>query len=119
MRRVLLDEGVPTGVRSLVGRFSVDAAAEFGWAELTSGNLAASAEHAGCEATIGADRNIGYRQNMASRQLALIVLTTNHRDTIRDHGEGILPAVDAASAGSYATIDFRRRRRGPWRPSSA
>ena len=121
MRRVLLDEGVPIGVRSLVAGFAVDSAAELGWAGLANGNLIAAAEQAGYHVMITADQNIGYQQNLTGRRLALIVLMTNHWDTIRDHGEGILPAVEAATAGGYATIDFpkppRRRRRYP--PSSA
>jgi len=119
MRRVLLDEGVPIGVRGLVGGFLVDAAAELGWAGLTNGHLIAAAEQAGYDVMITADQNIGYRQNMTGRRLALVVLTTNHWDTIRSHGAAILPALEAATAGSYATIDFPKPplRRRPWPPT--
>lgn len=110
MRRVLLDEGVPIGVRRLVAGFAVESAAELGWAGLTNGNLIESAEQAGYAVMITADQNISYQQNMAGRRLALIVLMTNHWDTILDHGEGI-PAVEAATAGSYAMIDFPKPRR--------
>ena len=121
MRRVLLDEGVPIGVRQLIVGFAVDAAAERGWAGLINGDLIAAAEQAGYDVMITADQNIGYQQNMAGRRLALIVLTTNHWDTIRDNGEGILPAVEAAMAGSYVMIDFPKppRRRRPWPPPAA
>lgn len=121
MRRVLLDEGVPIGVRSLVAGFAVDAAAERGWAALANGDLVAAAEQAGYDVMITADQNISYQQNMTGRRLALIVLMTNHWDTIRDNAEGILPAVEAAAPGSYATVDFPKppRRRRPWPPPFA
>jgi hypothetical protein len=121
MRRVLLDEGVPIGVRGLVAGFAVDSAAELGWAGLANGDLIEAAEQAGYDVMITADQNISYQQNMTGRRLALIVLMTNHWDTIRDNAEGILPAVEAATAGSYATINFPKpaRRRRPYPPSSA
>ncbi len=96
-------------------------AAERGWARLANGEPIEAAEHAGYDVMITADRNILYRLHTTGRRLALIVLMTNHWDTIRDNAEGILPAVEAAMAGSYATINFpkpaRRRRLCP--PSSA
>ena len=121
MRRVLLDEGVPVGVRSLVAGLAVDLAAELGWVRLANGDLIAAAEQAGYELLITADQNIGYQQNMTGRRLALIVLMTNHLDRIRDNAEGILPAVEAATPGPYATINFPKppRPRRPWPPSSA
>jgi len=117
MRRALLDEGVPIGVRWLVVGFLVDSAAELGWAGLANGDLIEAAEQAGYDVMITADQNISYQQNMTGRRLALIVLMTNHWDTIRDNAEGILPAAEAAMPGSCATIDFpkppRRRRSYP------
>jgi hypothetical protein len=121
MRRVLLDEGVPIGVRWLVVGFPVDSAAELGWAGLANGDLIEAAEQAGYDVLITADQNISYQQNMTGRRLALIVLMTNHWDTIRDNAEGILPAVEAATVGSFATIGFPKspRRRRPYPTSSA
>jgi hypothetical protein len=78
MRRVLLDEGEPIGVRWLVAGFAVDAAAERGWAGLKNGGLIEAAEQAGYDVIITADQNIGYQQNMTGGRLALIVLMTNH-----------------------------------------
>ena len=68
---------------------------------------------------ITADQNISYQQNMTARRLALIVLMTNHWDTIRGNPEGILPAVEAATPGSYATINFPKLPRRPYPSSSA
>jgi hypothetical protein len=88
MRRVLLDEGVPIGVRWLVAGFPVDSAAELGWAGLAHGDLIEVAEQAGYDVMITADQNISYQQNLTGRRLALIVLMSNHWDTIRANAEG-------------------------------
>jgi hypothetical protein len=121
MRRVLLDEGVPIGVRWHVAGFPVDSAAELGWAGLANGELIEAAEQAGYDVMITADQNIGYQQNMTGRRLGLIILMTNHWDTIRDNADGILAAVKAATPGRYATINFPKppRRRRPHPPSTA
>jgi hypothetical protein len=117
MRRILLDEGVPIGVRTLITGFHVEAVAEIGWAGLTNGDLIQAAEVAGFEVMITCDQNIRYQQNLAGRRLALVVLTTNHWDTIRANSGGILPAVEQATASSFVIVEMpkppRRRRRQP------
>ena len=117
MRRILLDEGVPIGVRTLVTGFHVEAVAEIGWAGLTNGDLIQAAEEAGFEVMITCDQNIRHQQNLAGRRLALVVLTTNHWDTIRANSGGILPAVEQAMVGSFVIVQMpkppRRRRRQP------
>ena len=73
---------------------------------VANGDLIEVAEQAGYDVMITADQNISYQQNLTGRRLALIVLMSNHWDTIRANAEGILPAVEAATPGSYATIHF-------------
>jgi hypothetical protein len=117
MRRILLDEGVPICIRTLVAGFHVEAVAEMGWAGLTHGDLIQAAEEAGFEAMITCDQNIRYQQNLAGRRLALVVLTTNHWDTIRANSGGILPVVERAAVDSFVIVEMpkppRRRRRHP------
>jgi hypothetical protein len=117
MRHILLDEGVPIGVRTLVAGFHVEAVAEIGWAGLSNGDLIQAAEEAGFEVMITCDQNIRYQQNLAGRRLAVVVLATNHWDTIRANGSKILPAVEKAAVGSFVIVEIprppRRRRRQP------
>jgi hypothetical protein len=58
LRRVLLDEGVPIGVRRLLAGFSVQSVAEAAWAGLSNGALIEVAEQAGFEVMVTADQNI-------------------------------------------------------------
>ncbi len=115
MRRILLDEGVPIGVRTLVTGFHVEAVAGIGWAGFSNGDLIQAAEEAGFEVMITCDQNIRCQQNLAGRRLALVVLTTNHWDTIRANSGGILPAVEQATFGGFVIVQMpkppRRRRR--------
>ena len=115
MRRSLLDEGVPVGVRGLLTGFDVAAVPEIGWAGLTNGDLIRAAETAGYDVMITCDQNIRYQQNLARRHLGLVVLTTNYRDTIRANSGGVLPAVEAATVGSYMIVPMPKppRRRRP------
>ena len=117
MRRILLDEGVPIGVRTLVTGFQVEAVPEIGWAGLANGDLIQADEEAGFDVMITCDQNIRYQQNLTGRRLALVVLTTNHWDTVRANSGGILSVVEHAAAGSFVVVEMpkppRRRRRHP------
>jgi len=117
MRRILLDEGVPIGVHTLIPGFDIEAVPELGWAGLSNGDLIQAAEEAGFEVLITCDQNIRHQQNLAARRLAVVVLATKHWDTIRANGGGILPAVEKAAVGSFVTVEVprppRRRRRQP------
>lgn len=121
MHRILLDEGVPIDVRTLVTGFHVEAVPEVGWAGLTNGDLIQAAEEAGFEVMITCDQNIRHQQNLPGRRLALVVLTTNHWDTIRANSRRILPAVESATVGSFVIVEMPKapRRRRPYHPAPA
>jgi len=118
MRRILLDEGVPVGVRSHLQGFTADTAAEVGWAGLVNGTLIAAAEQAGYEIMVTCDQNIRYQQNLARRQIALVVLETNHWVTIRAAVSTVTAAMNSAQPGSNVSVGFERPplRRRPYTP---
>lgn len=83
--KVLLDHNVPHKLRrSLVGH-DVETADEVGWAELANGDLLIAAEGAGFAVMVTADKNLSYQQNLQGRELALVVLSTNDWQTIRQN----------------------------------
>ena len=90
MRRILLDEGVPVGVRRHIRGFTVETVAEAGWAGRTNGDLIAAAELAGFAIMVTADRNIRHQQNLTGRTLSLVVLETNHWVTILARIDAVL-----------------------------
>jgi hypothetical protein len=118
MRRLLLDANMPRGLRALLADYEVRTARQMGWDRLTNGELLAAAEAAGFDAMITADRNIRYQQNLIGRKIALIELTTTHRETIRENFTEVKATITDARVGSYAMVRLPRppRVRRPYTP---
>ena len=116
MARILLDQNVPYPlIRHLPGHDVVHASTA-GWSELSNGLLIAAAEVSGFTLLITADQNLEYQQNLATRSLSLIVLSTNNWGILRANLLPIVEAVGSADAGSYHFVAFDRpglRRRPP------
>jgi predicted nuclease of predicted toxin-antitoxin system len=118
MPRILFDENVPEGIRRLLTGHTVETVPELGLARLTNGDLIDAAEKSGFDVMVTADQNLTYQQNLAGRRLALIVLTTNHWDTIRPYAARIVAAVETIKPGGFVTVAFDRPplRRRPFIP---
>jgi len=116
MRRLLLDESVPAGLKRLLLLFEVRTAPEMGWAGITNGRLLDLAEQAGFDIMVTSDTNIRFQNRLAGRRIALVVATTNHWDTIRADPAGLVSACDGATQGSYIVVRFPKppRRRRPF-----
>ena len=115
-RLVLLDESVPVGLRRILTTFNVKTVPEMGWAGVSNGQLLDLAEQAGFEIIVTADSNIRLQQRLAGRRIALVVLTTNHWDTIKADPGGVVAACSGAGRGSFTVVQFPlppRRRRPP------
>lgn len=107
-RRLLLDKNIPVGVWSILTEYDAHTAPEMGWAGITNGRLIRVAEDAGFEIMVTADSNIRHQQNLSGRKLSLVVLTTNHWDTIKIDPVGILAACDGAGKGIYTVVQLPR-----------
>jgi hypothetical protein len=104
--RILFDHNTPRGIaRHLVGH-SVTEAKQRGWERLTNGALLASAEEAGFDILLTADKNMTYQQNLSGRRIALVVLGNSPWRLARLHLNEIAVAVNAASHGSYAKVEI-------------
>ena len=116
MRRVLLDQNTPLGIRTILPDSDVESAYRLGWAALNNGELLAAAERAGFDVMVTGDQNLAHQQNLTGRRLAIVALTTNHWATLRATPQPIRDAVQAAGPGGYAIVTFPRpplRRRPP------
>lgn len=105
--RVLFDHNVPHKLRRLLSGHEIHTADELGWAELGNGDLLAIAERDGFEVMLTGDKNLSYQQNLRGRTLALLVLTTNDWNVIRQNVAPIQAALDAAAPGSFYVIQCR------------
>ena len=104
---VLFDNGTPrTLARYLIGQHTVTEARARGWSELENGELLSEAEGAGFEVLVTTDKNLSYRQNLAGRKIAVVVLGQGRWTLILPHVERVVAAVDAATAGSFFEVEI-------------
>ncbi len=102
--KVLLDHNVPKRLRQFLFGHDVRLAREMGWAELSNGDLLASAEKQGFDVMVTADKNLSYQQNLQSRNLALIVLSTSDWQVLRNDPGPVVAAVDSATPSSFCMV---------------
>lgn len=102
--RVLFDQGTPVPLRRELIGHTVATAFELGWSTLTNGDLLRSAEEQGFEVLVTTDANLRYQQNLASRRIAVVVLSTTSWPRIRLVVGQVAVAVNAATAASYAEV---------------
>jgi hypothetical protein len=112
MLRILLDENIPIGLKSLLTWFEVRTAAEMGWAGITNGRLLDAAEGAGFQVMVTADRNIRTQQRLAGRKITLVVINANHWNSMRADAAAVVAACDGAGEGTYTVVPLARPLRG-------
>jgi len=116
MRRLLLDESVPAGLKRLLASFEVKTAPETGWGDITNGRLRALAEPSGFEVMVTSDTNIRFQNRLEGRRITLVVATTNHWDTIRANPDDLVASCGQviASPGPSSGVEIDCERRGKW-----
>lgn len=95
--RVLLDHNVNPRYARLLPGHEVIHAHKMGWTELLNGDLITTAEAAGFEAIVTADKNLRYQQNIKERRISVVVL--NSVLITWPHIEPLASQVNAALEG--------------------
>jgi hypothetical protein len=93
-------------VAAALREHSVEEARQRGWDTLRNGELLDAAEAAGFDVFVTTDRNIPYQQNLAGRQIAVVVLSSGKWRLIRERLAEIATAVVTAPRGSYIEVDI-------------
>jgi predicted nuclease of predicted toxin-antitoxin system len=106
--KILFDQGTPVPLRRSLTEHAVDTAYELGWSDLTNGDLLAIAEQNGYELMITTDQNLRYQQNLARRQIVIIVLLSISWPRIQLHISEIQDAVGNSFPGAYQEIVITR-----------
>ena len=52
------------------------------------------------------DQNLRYQQNLASREIAVLVLRTTSWRRIQQHQDMVVAAIDALGKGEYREMSF-------------
>jgi hypothetical protein len=102
--RILFDQRTPVPLRQHLTRHLVDTAFERGWSTLRNGELLDVAEHERYDLLITTDQNLRYQQQLATRQLAIIVLLSTSWPRIQRRIEAIQAAVERVVPGGYEEI---------------
>lgn len=120
MRRILLDQNAPYGLRQILTGYDVKTAYDMGWDAISNGRLLSAAEVAGFAIIVTSDQNVAHQQNLSGRRIALVVLTTNHWLTVKSRAGAVLEACNKAEEGTYTVVQFplppRRRRQAAPQP---
>ena len=65
-----------------------------------------SAEKEGFAVLVTTGANLKYQQNLSSRRLAIVVLTTTSWPRIQHVADAVVAAVDGAASGSYVEVEI-------------
>jgi predicted nuclease of predicted toxin-antitoxin system len=110
--RVMLDHCTPATMRRHLPEHEVFTAAQMGWQTHQNGELIAVAEAAGFDTFVTSDQNIPNQVSMRNRQIAIIVLTSNHRPSVTARADAISEAIHQTPMGQVrivTTPDIRTR----------
>ncbi len=95
---ILFDHVTPAPLSAHLIGHVITRAKDRGWDRLTNGDLLAAAERAGFEVLITADNNMRYRQNLAGRRIALVILSSPQWPRVRKGIEAIAASVINAAS---------------------
>ena len=103
--KVLLDACVPRPLRKFLPDHAVHTAQEMGWGQLKNGALLQAAEPE-FDAFLTSDQNLKYQQNVAGRNLAILVLPTNDWPIIRTKTDEIAAKVAGLKPGDFIVLNW-------------
>ncbi len=104
--RIVFDQSTPVPVRPYLKGHIIRPAAQQGLATLTNGDLLTAAEEAGFDLLLTTDKNMRYQQNLAGREIAIVVLSRQQWPQLRPHIQLVVDAVIGATPGSYVGVDI-------------
>ena len=102
--QILFDQGTPAPLRRFLTAHDVSTAYEQGWSTVTNGDLIRLGEQQGYELLITTDTNLRYQQNLKTRAIAILVLSTTSWPRIRSAAELVVVEVAGIRAGEYCEL---------------
>ena len=102
--KVLFDQGTPAPLSKYLTSHQVSTAYQLGWQMLTNGDLLQQAELSNFEILVTTDQNLKYQQNLSSRVIAIVVLTSTSWPRIQKVMTEIALEVDKSKSNGYVEI---------------
>lgn len=106
--KILFDANTPAPLARFLRGHQVLRADELNWSGLDNAALLKAAEEAGFDLLITCDQNVPYQQNLTNRQLAVVILSSNHWPTLRQVAARIGTSVDFVQAGQIIRVDVTK-----------
>jgi hypothetical protein len=103
--KVLLDENLDRRLRSNIGPHQGFTVGFKGWNGLKNGTLLEAAENDGIDLFLTGDQTLYYEQNLASRRIAIIALSSVEWRILKNHLPRIVAAIGNASPGSFQALN--------------
>jgi predicted nuclease of predicted toxin-antitoxin system len=103
--KVLVDECVPAKLAHLLTNHRFVTGREMGWGSFKNGQLLSLAERE-FDLFLTCDRNLKYQQNLRGRGIGILLLSTNHWPTLRQHAGIVQASLDAATPGTFLVVDI-------------
>ena len=104
--RILFDQGTPVPLRQPLALHDVATAYERGWSSLENGALLDAAEAEGFAVLVTTDSKLKYQQNLASRRIAIVVLTSTSWPRIQRVVDTVVRAIESAVEGKYVEVEI-------------
>ncbi len=101
--KILIDECVPRPIIKLLAGQGAITVQDAGWSAYKNGVLLDLAEGV-FDLFITSDQSILYQQNLAGRQIAILVLSTNHWGIIQDNAIRIISAVQTTQPADFVEL---------------
>ncbi len=101
---MLFDQGTPLPLRKHLAAHQVSTVFELSWSALENGELIAQAEKSGFEVLVTTDQNLKYQQNLTTRRIAIVVISTTSWPRIQQHVATVQDALATVTAGAYLEV---------------
>lgn len=85
----------------------ITTAYELGWQTLENGDLISAAEGDGFDVFITTDQNLKYQQNLTSRSISILVLSSTSWPRIRENVAAIRKALDGLDPSSFLELEIK------------
>ena len=110
MALILFDVCTPAPLRKLLPGHRIDTAIERGWRTIRNGELLDLAQDAGYDTVITADGSMPSQQNIAKRNIAVVVLRNGSRwPGPALHADEIAEAINNTKPGQVTEVECRSR----------
>ena len=105
--RILFDQGTPVPLRKHLVSHQIETTYERDWGSFRNGELLSQAEANGFEVLVTTDQNLKHQQNLNTRRISIVVLTTTSWPRIQRSIAAVIEAVESATTGSYIEVAIR------------